>query len=67
MPACLACVLVSVGGGGLIAGIAAWWAGSRAVSRRWSRPASPTLHAALRREAGAPVDVEQRPHPVAGH
>ena len=48
------CVLVSVGGGGLIAGIAAWFEGRCRVEAL--EPAgSPTLHAA--REAGAPVDV----------
>jgi threonine dehydratase len=48
-------VLVSVGGGGLIGGIAAWFDGrSRVVGLE---PAlAPTLHAA--RAAGAPVDVE---------
>ena len=48
-------VLVSVGGGGLVAGIAAWFAGrARVVALE---PAlAPTLFAA--RAAGAPVDVE---------
>ena len=48
-------VLVSVGGGGLIAGIAAWFAGrSRVIALE---PAlAPTLFRA--REAGAPVDVQ---------
>lgn len=47
-------VLVSVGGGGLIAGVAAWFAGRTRVEAL--EPAlAPTLHAA--REAGAPVDV----------
>ena len=48
-------VLVAVGGGGLIAGIAAWFAGSVnvvGVEPKGSR----ALHAAL--EANAPVDVE---------
>lgn len=47
-------VLVSVGGGGLVAGIAAWWAGRTQVHALEPRGA-PTLHAAL--AAGAPVDV----------
>lgn len=47
-------VLVSVGGGGLIGGIAAWYAG--AVRVVGVEPTDcPTLHAA--REAGMPVDV----------
>ena len=47
-------VLVSVGGGGLIAGIAAWFEGRAAVHAL--EPAqAPTLHAA--RQAGKPVDV----------
>jgi threonine dehydratase len=47
-------VLVSVGGGGLIGGIAAWYAG--AVRVVGVEPTGcPTLHAA--REAGMPVDV----------
>ncbi len=47
-------VLVSVGGGGLIGGIAAWFAGRCHVDAL--EPfGSPTLHAA--RAAGAPVDV----------
>ena len=47
-------VLVSVGGGGLIGGVAAWFAGRTRVEAL--EPAlAPTLHAA--REAGAPVDV----------
>jgi threonine dehydratase len=48
-------VLVAVGGGGLIGGMAAWYRGRTrlvAVEPRTSR----ALHAAL--EAGAPVDVE---------
>ncbi|RZI75530.1 MAG: threonine/serine dehydratase [Variovorax sp.] len=48
-------VLVSVGGGGLIGGLAAWFAQrSRVVALEPER--APTLFAA--REAGAPVDVE---------
>jgi threonine dehydratase len=47
-------VLVSVGGGGLIAGIAAWFAGRSRVEAL-EPTGSPTLHAA--RAAGAPVDV----------
>ena len=47
-------VLVSVGGGGLIAGIAAWFEG-RAAVHALEPVLAPTLHAA--REAGAPVDV----------
>jgi threonine dehydratase len=51
-------VLVATGGGGLIGGIAAWYAGSARVIS--VEPEScPTLHAALR--AGRPVDV-----PVSG-
>jgi threonine dehydratase len=47
-------VLVSVGGGGLIAGVAAWFAGRTRVEAL--EPAlAPTLHAA--RAAGRPVDV----------
>jgi threonine dehydratase len=48
-------VLVSVGGGGLIAGVAAWCAGRCHVDALEPRLA-PTLHAA--RTAGWPVDVE---------
>jgi threonine dehydratase len=50
-------VLVSVGGGGLIAGIAAWFAphGGACRVEALEPIGSPTLHAAL--EAGAPVDV----------
>jgi threonine dehydratase len=51
-------VLVSVGGGGLIAGVAAWFE-HRCRVEALEPVGSPTLHAAL--EAGAPVDV-----PVAG-
>ncbi len=48
-------VLVAVGGGGLIGGIAAWYAGR--VTVVGVEPVNcPTLHAALR--AGAPVPVE---------
>ena len=48
-------LLVSVGGGGLAGGIAAWFAGrTRMVALEFER--APTLHAAL--AAGAPVDVE---------
>jgi threonine dehydratase len=47
-------VLVSVGGGGLIGGIAAWFAG-RCRVEALEPVGSPTLHAA--RSAGAPVDV----------
>jgi threonine dehydratase len=47
-------VLVSVGGGGLIGGIAAWFAGrSRVIALE--PELAPTLHSA--RAAGAPVDV----------
>ena len=48
-------VLVSVGGGGLIAGIAAWFNGRSRVEAL-EPVGSPTLHAA--RAAGAPVDVQ---------
>ncbi len=47
-------VLVSVGGGGLIAGIAAWF-GGRARVEALEPERAPTLHAA--RAAGRPVDV----------
>jgi threonine dehydratase len=47
-------VLVSVGGGGLIAGVAAWFEGRSAVDAL-EPVGSPTLHAA--RAAGEPVDV----------
>jgi threonine dehydratase len=48
-------VLVAVGGGGLIGGVAAWYAGrARLIGVEPER--CPTLHAA--REAGEPVDVE---------
>jgi threonine dehydratase len=46
--------LVSVGGGGLIAGIAAWFAG-RCRVEALETEGTPTLHAALRQ--GEPVDV----------
>ena len=45
---------MSVGGGGLIAGVAAWFAG-RSQVEALEPPGSPTLHAA--RAAGEPVDV----------
>jgi threonine dehydratase len=48
-------VLVSVGGGGLIGGIAAWFA-SRCRVEALEPVGSPTLHAA--RAAGHPVDVQ---------
>ncbi len=48
-------VLVSVGGGGLIAGIAAWFEGCTRVESMEPETA-PTLHAALAH--GAPVEVE---------
>lgn len=48
-------VLVGVGGGGLIGGVAAWFAGRvKVVAVEPER--CPTLHSAMR--AGAPVDVE---------
>ncbi len=47
-------VLVSVGGGGLIGGIAAWF-GSRTRVEALEPVGAPTLHAA--RTAGTPVDV----------
>ncbi len=48
-------VLVSVGGGGLVAGLAAWFEGRSRIDAL--EPArAPTLHAA--RAAGRPVDVE---------
>ena len=48
-------VLVAVGGGGLIGGVASWFAGDvRVVGVEPER--CPTLHAAL--EAGVPVDVD---------
>ena len=48
-------VLISVGGGGLIGGVASWFA-SRARVEALEPERAPTLHAALR--AGVPVDVE---------
>jgi threonine dehydratase len=48
-------VLVSVGGGGLVAGLAAWFEG-RARIDALEPERAPTLHAA--RSAGQPVDVE---------
>ena len=48
-------VLVAVGGGGLIAGMAAWWAG-RVKVVGVEPQGSRALHAAF--QAGAPVDVE---------
>jgi threonine dehydratase len=48
-------VLVAVGGGGLIGGVAAWYAG-RATVVGVEPERCPTLYAA--REAGEPVDVE---------
>ncbi len=48
-------VLVSVGGGGLIGGVAAWFEREARVVALEPQSA-PTLHAA--RQAGAPVDVE---------
>jgi threonine dehydratase len=48
-------VLVAVGGGGLIGGLAAWFGGDRRVIGV-EPERCPTLHAAL--QAGGPVDVE---------
>jgi threonine dehydratase len=48
-------VLVSVGGGGLIAGIASWYADSATRVIALEPELAPTLHAA--RQAGEPVDV----------
>jgi threonine dehydratase len=48
-------VLVSVGGGGLIAGIASWYADSATQVIALEPELAPTLHAA--RAAGEPVDV----------
>jgi threonine dehydratase len=48
-------VLVSVGGGGLIAGIASWYAGTATNVIALEPELAPTLHAA--RAAGEPVDV----------
>lgn len=48
-------IVVAVGGGGLMGGIASWWAGQAAIIA--VEPVGcPTLHQAL--EAGGPVDVE---------
>jgi threonine dehydratase/predicted RNase H-like nuclease len=48
--------LIAVGGGGLIAGVAAWWAGSATTRVIGVEPeGSRALHAAL--AAGGPVDV----------
>jgi threonine dehydratase len=49
-------VLVAVGGGGLIGGIASWWAGASTKVVGVEPEGSRALHAAL--EAGGPVDVE---------
>jgi threonine dehydratase len=49
-------VLVAVGGGGLIGGIASWFAGSRVQVVGIEPHACPTMHAALM--AGRPVPVE---------
>lgn len=49
-------VLVAVGGGGLISGIASWFAGSRVKVVGVEPEGSCALHAAL--AAGAPVDVD---------
>ena len=48
-------VLVSVGGGGLISGVASWYAGTATRVVALEPTLAPTLHAA--RAAGAPVDV----------
>ncbi len=48
-------ILVAVGGGGLLGGVAAWWSG-RARLVGVEPQGCPTLHAAL--AAGEPVDVE---------
>ena len=49
-------VLVSVGGGGLVGGMAAWFAGRGSRVIALEPEAAPTLYRA--REAGAPVDVQ---------
>jgi threonine dehydratase len=49
-------VLVAVGGGGLVGGIASWWADSNTKIVGVEPEGSRALHAAL--EAGGPVDVE---------
>lgn len=48
-------VLVAVGGGGLVAGMASWWAGHAVKVVGVEPEGSRALHAAL--EAGRPVDV----------
>lgn len=48
-------ILVSVGGGGLIAGIASWYANTATQVIALEPELAPTLHAA--RQAGEPVDV----------
>ncbi|WP_426954679.1 threonine/serine dehydratase [Muricoccus radiodurans] len=47
--------LVACGGGGLIGGMAAWWAGSTTAVIGVEPEGCPTLHSALR--AGTPVDA----------
>jgi threonine dehydratase len=49
-------VLVAVGGGGLVGGIASWWSGTPTKVVGVEPEGSRALHAAL--EAGGPVDVE---------
>jgi threonine dehydratase len=49
-------VLIAVGGGGLIAGAAAWWSGTGIKVVGVEPAGSRALHAAL--EAGKPVDVD---------
>jgi threonine dehydratase len=49
-------VLVAVGGGGLVGGLASWWAGANTKVVGVEPEGSRALHAAL--EAGKPVDVE---------
>lgn len=49
-------VLVAVGGGGLVAGMAAWWRGTGVGVVGVEPAGSRALHAAL--EAGGPVDVK---------
>ena len=49
-------VLVAVGGGGLVGGLASWWAGSATKVVGVEPEGSRALHAAL--AAGGPVDVE---------
>jgi threonine dehydratase len=48
-------VLVAVGGGGLVGGVASWWAGAATRVIGVEPEGSRALHAAL--EAGGPVDV----------